>query len=64
MTARTPADRERRRNLADASITPLPALSGVLRRVPAQRHRSRGLVSSLNASNPANNGDARNGTER
>ena len=45
MTARTPADRERRRNLANASVTPLPAFVGLLRHVPGQQRRTGPLAS-------------------
>ncbi|GAA0586959.1 hypothetical protein GCM10010394_15030 [Streptomyces crystallinus] len=37
MTTRTAQERERRRNLTDASVTPLPILDGLFRRVPDPR---------------------------
>ncbi|WP_327376543.1 hypothetical protein OG393_22840 [Streptomyces sp. NBC_01216] len=63
MTARTPADRERRRNLADASITPLPALAALLRHVPGQQRRTGPLASLDDRATP---GDVASqiGTER
>ncbi|MFJ2818513.1 hypothetical protein ACIQOU_30130 [Streptomyces sp. NPDC091279] len=60
MTARTPGDRERRRNLADASNTPMPALAGLLRRVPSQRCRSHPLTfTDLPADSPTQIGPER-----
>ncbi|MFF5086003.1 hypothetical protein [Streptomyces niveus] len=48
---RTPADLGRRRNLADASITDLPAFEGLLlRKVPAQRGRRAALCFSIGGS--------------
>ncbi|MFJ8748710.1 MULTISPECIES: hypothetical protein [Streptomyces] len=63
MTARTPGDRARRRNLADASITPMPAFAGLLRRIPGQRHRTN-PIASLEAPAPGHEGGSRIGTER
>lgn len=63
MTARTPADRERRRNLADASNTPLPAFAALLLHVPGQR-RPRGPLASLNDRAAPEDGASRIGTER
>ncbi|MET9149242.1 hypothetical protein [Streptomyces sp. NPDC004042] len=63
MTARTAGDRERRRNLADASNTPLPALAGLLRRAPGQRYRLNPLASH-DGSPDLRSGSSPTGTER
>lgn len=63
MTARTPADRERRRNLANASITPLPPFAGLLRHVPGQQRRTGPLAPLDDRAAPAN-GASQIGTER
>lgn len=63
MTARTPGDRARRRNLADASITPMPAFAGLLRRIPGQRHRT-SLLASLDVPASGHHGASQIGTER
>lgn len=63
MTRRTPGDIERRRNLADASITPLPALAGWLRNFPSQRREADALA-LLNAPAAEHDGASQIGTER
>lgn len=63
MTARTPGDRARRRNLVDASITPMPAFTGLLLRVPGQRHRTN-PIASLDAPAAGHEKASRIGTER
>ncbi|MFH9295787.1 hypothetical protein [Streptomyces sp. NPDC017520] len=63
MTARTPADRQRRRNLADAANTPLPAFAGLLRHVPGQQRRT-GPLASLDDRAAPENGASQIGTER
>ncbi|OKK02385.1 hypothetical protein AMK26_22215 [Streptomyces sp. CB03234] len=63
MTTRTPGDRHRRRNLADASVTPLPALAGLLRRVPGQRRRT-GAFSSIDDPDARHDRTSQIGTER
>ncbi|WP_434592554.1 hypothetical protein [Streptomyces sp. A5-4] len=63
MTARTPADRERRRNLADASNTPLPAFAALLRHVPGQQRRT-GPLASLDDRAAPEDGASQIGTER
>ncbi|MFD3513260.1 hypothetical protein [Streptomyces sp. NPDC058672] len=64
MTARTPADRQRRRNLADAANTPLPAFAGLLRHVPGQQRRTGPLVSLDDRAAPEDGAASQIGTER
>ncbi|MFF1693548.1 hypothetical protein ACFVXC_07990 [Streptomyces sp. NPDC058257] len=63
MTARTPADRQRRRSLADASNTPLPAFAGLLRHVPGQQRRTDPLA-PLDDRDAPEHGASQIGTER